>query len=186
VKEHELKCWPSAFDAVQSGAKRFEWRRDDRGYAVGDILILKLWDPHLHGFNDAAWNDSHAHGGYVAGSDGAVIQQRARVTYVLRGAFGLPPEFCVMGIEPESAPPSDKRDGRIERLRAALSDIETGNAPEGVAFAPGLQKLARQALAADDAEAPPAPSPAPTSDPFDFDLRTWDPGNHGTPGGVGT
>jgi hypothetical protein len=29
------------------------------------------------------------------------------------------------------------------------------------------------------------PAPAPTSDPFDFDLRTWDPGNHGTPGGVG-
>jgi hypothetical protein len=28
-------------------------------------------------------------------------KQRVRVTYILRGQFGVPPDFCVMSIEPE-------------------------------------------------------------------------------------
>ena len=43
--KHELKCWPEYFQAVKSGIKPFELRKDDRGYAVGDILHLREYDP---------------------------------------------------------------------------------------------------------------------------------------------
>jgi hypothetical protein len=42
--EHELKIAPPWFAAVASGAKTAEVRRDDRGYDVGDTLILHEWD----------------------------------------------------------------------------------------------------------------------------------------------
>ena len=42
---HDLKCWPEYFKAVKSGIKPFEYRKDDRGYAVGDILHLREYDP---------------------------------------------------------------------------------------------------------------------------------------------
>jgi hypothetical protein len=42
---HELKTLPLYFEAVASGAKTAEIRRDDRGFKVGDILWLREWDP---------------------------------------------------------------------------------------------------------------------------------------------
>lgn len=42
---HELKIWPEYFDAVESGLKTFEIRRNDRGYEAGDTLMLREYDP---------------------------------------------------------------------------------------------------------------------------------------------
>lgn len=42
---HSLKSWPSHFRALLSGAKTFEIRFNDRGYQVGDRLILKEFTP---------------------------------------------------------------------------------------------------------------------------------------------
>lgn len=42
---HELKIWPMHFSDVQNGRKLFELRRNDRGFEVGDTLILNEWDP---------------------------------------------------------------------------------------------------------------------------------------------
>jgi hypothetical protein len=42
---HELKTEVRFFEAVQSGAKTFEIRRNDRGFSVGDELLLREWDP---------------------------------------------------------------------------------------------------------------------------------------------
>jgi len=45
IKVHELKCWPSAFGPLTTGQKHVELRKDDRLYQVGDILLLREWDP---------------------------------------------------------------------------------------------------------------------------------------------
>ena len=37
---HYIDCWPDHFDAVKQGRKAFEIRSDDRGYKVGDCLVL--------------------------------------------------------------------------------------------------------------------------------------------------
>jgi hypothetical protein len=42
---HELRSWPEFFRAVVEGRKRFEIRKDDRGFRVGDCLVLCEWDP---------------------------------------------------------------------------------------------------------------------------------------------
>ncbi|NSQ65029.1 DUF3850 domain-containing protein [Enterococcus faecalis] len=43
-KTHELKILPEYFTAVVSGIKRFEIRKNDRGYNVGDILRLNEYE----------------------------------------------------------------------------------------------------------------------------------------------
>lgn len=78
AKTHELKTWPQNFRAVRSGDKRFEIRRDDRGFAVGDTLKLREWNPET--------------GQYTGAVDYVVV------TYILRGVPGLSDEFCVMSI----------------------------------------------------------------------------------------
>lgn len=45
MKQHELKTWPSSFDAVWRGTKGYELRNDDRGFAIGDLLVLHEWVP---------------------------------------------------------------------------------------------------------------------------------------------
>jgi hypothetical protein len=43
--EHELKIWPSQFEAVAAGTKRHEVRKFDRDYRVGDMVRLREWAP---------------------------------------------------------------------------------------------------------------------------------------------
>lgn len=42
---HELKIWPDFFQAVLNGKMKFQLRRNDRDYQVGDQLLLKEWNP---------------------------------------------------------------------------------------------------------------------------------------------
>jgi len=42
---HHLKTWPKFFKALDLGFKRYELRRDDRDFRVGDTLVLEEWDP---------------------------------------------------------------------------------------------------------------------------------------------
>lgn len=89
MRVHELKCWPEPFDAIVDGRKRFEYRRDDRGYAVGDILRLRKWDPSRSYYFD----------------DGEKYPSvDVRVTYILTGRHGVPDGFVVMSI----ASPTEK------------------------------------------------------------------------------
>ncbi len=84
MKEHELKCWPDYFAGVLNGRKSFEVRKNDgRDFAVGDILHLCEWDPHVRLNDPAAYT----------GRD-----QRVRVTYVLNEHPGLAPGYVVMGL----------------------------------------------------------------------------------------
>lgn len=41
---HDLKILPEWFNAVVSGVKTFEIRKDDRNYNPRDVLLLREWD----------------------------------------------------------------------------------------------------------------------------------------------
>lgn len=76
--EHELKIYPKYFEDVISGKKKFEIRKNDRKYRVGDILILKEWDNIKYSGREA----------------------RAEVIYLIDDKFaGIQPGYVVMGIE---------------------------------------------------------------------------------------
>lgn len=47
---HELKTWPSYYDKVITGKKKFEIRELDRPFKIGDDLLLREWQPYTkHG-----------------------------------------------------------------------------------------------------------------------------------------
>lgn len=99
MTEHILKCWPNSYAAIAAGVKCFEWRRDDRGFECGDVLVLREWDPGpgVTGSVPRGYTWKHF---WVAGRDEpAYVEQRVRVTYILRGQFGVPEGYCVMSIE---------------------------------------------------------------------------------------
>lgn len=84
-KTHDIKIWPQWFDAVRLGTKTFEIRKDDRNYAVGDILILNEFRPGV--------------GEYT----GRKVERR--ISYKLEHGdkaehFGLQPGYVALGIVP--------------------------------------------------------------------------------------
>lgn len=80
-KIHELKTWPEYFEAVCSGRKSFEVRKNDRDFKEGDILLLNKWDNKKNQYEGA--------------------QRSFKITYVLKGGqFGIDKDFCVLGIKP--------------------------------------------------------------------------------------
>lgn len=82
---HELKCHPEPFQAVLDWTKRFEWRKADRDYQVGDTLKLREWDP--------AWRT------HLDMSIGYTGRECTRtVTYIIREGFGIPEGYCIMGL----------------------------------------------------------------------------------------
>ncbi len=77
---HVLKTWPPFFQHVASGVKPFEVRKDDRSFAVGDVLHLREWDPYTSAYTDR-------------------FDERT-VTYVLRGGeFGIEAGYVVLGLK---------------------------------------------------------------------------------------
>ena len=80
MNQHRLKTWPEQFRAVRNKDKRFEVRRDDRGFEVGDTLILCEFRPETEEYS---------------GSEFGV-----RIIYKLEGGqFGIEEGYCVLGIE---------------------------------------------------------------------------------------
>ena len=73
---HELKILPEYFHAVKVGAKRFEVRKDDRPFEVGDVLRLREFD-----------------GQKYTGEEVDV-----EVSYILRGSEYCKDGYCVLSI----------------------------------------------------------------------------------------
>jgi hypothetical protein len=42
---HDLKIWPEYFEAKLRGVKPWEYRLNDRNFAVGDMLSLREFEP---------------------------------------------------------------------------------------------------------------------------------------------
>ena len=87
---HELKTWPSYFEALLEGVKPFEIRRDDRDFRVGDILFLREWDPGTGAYTGRALH--------------------RQITYATeRGCHWLRAGFVVLGLRIPSDPPREFR-----------------------------------------------------------------------------
>lgn len=78
MKVHYLKIAPEYFEAVISKRKRFEIRKDDREYEVGDVIVLKEWKD----------------GKFTGNASGLLA-----IRYILRNApeYGLKKGFCILG-----------------------------------------------------------------------------------------
>lgn len=76
--QHQLKISSKYFDAVNEGIKKFEIRKDDRDYQVGDVVQFLEFDD----------------GKYSGRKSDTVV-----VVYVLRNAekYGLKPGYCIIG-----------------------------------------------------------------------------------------
>lgn len=91
-RTHLLKCWPEPYQAVLDGKKRHEFRRNDRNFAVGDILVLQEWVP-------PAKLEEMLDG--VTGYTGRWLE--VTVTYITGDElFGVPEGFVVLSIEKKS------------------------------------------------------------------------------------
>ena len=76
---HDLKTWPEFFIQIKKGQKRFELRKDDRNFSVGDWVYLREFNPKTNNYTGEAI--------YV------------KITYILRVAeyFGLKDGYCIFG-----------------------------------------------------------------------------------------
>ena len=80
---HELKTWPVYFRELVSGAKTFEFRKNDRHFQRGDVLHLREWDK----------EESHIDTLRYTGRD-----LWFEITYVLTGIEGLQDGYAVLAI----------------------------------------------------------------------------------------
>lgn len=88
MKTHHLKIWTKWFMAVVDGRVAFQIRRDDRGFEVGDLLVLEEY--------------RHAVGEYT----GRKVERR--ITYIARSnagtagldveMIGILPGYCVLAL----------------------------------------------------------------------------------------
>jgi len=78
ARTHELKTVQPHYDNVVSGKKTVDVRRDDRGFAEGDILVLREYDAATASYSGR----SHV----------------VEVTHVLNGFEGLTPGWVAMSI----------------------------------------------------------------------------------------
>lgn len=76
---HALKIQPKYFTEVLHGKKKFELRKDDRGYQVGDLVTLQ----------------EYSNGEYT----GREIKN-IPIIYILRNCpeYGLKEGYCILGL----------------------------------------------------------------------------------------
>jgi hypothetical protein len=99
-RKHYLKIWPEFYKDVKSRRKRFEMRFNDRGYQVGDILVLQEFDPTLKD--------------YTGSSD--II---ALVTYALTQKPFVPDGYICMSINVIAGQYIDEREELIQALQGS-------------------------------------------------------------------
>lgn len=75
---HDLKIAPHWFEEISFNGKEFEIRKNDRGFKVGDVLVLHEWDGEKYTHN------------YII----------AKISYIFEGNgdYGLEKGYCVLGL----------------------------------------------------------------------------------------
>lgn len=95
-RTHDLKTWPTPYDAVAAGLKPWELRLNDRDYQVGDRLRLRRWVPVAESYSGE--------------------ETTRQVAWLLKGpAFGLPEGYVIMSLSPPDP------QARLEALEGALT-----------------------------------------------------------------
>lgn len=90
---HDLKCQVPHWEAINDNRKRFEIRKNDRDYRIGDVLILREFEM-VEDDSDRPVSNRHT---------GRVCQRT--VTYVLPGGqFGLAEGFVALSLVEEPTP----------------------------------------------------------------------------------
>lgn len=80
MKEHNLKIWPEFLDDLVMRRKKFEVRKNDRNFQVGDHLILQVWNPETEEY------------------DGRFVSYD--ITYILEGGqFGIEDGYVCMSLD---------------------------------------------------------------------------------------
>jgi len=115
--KHELKCWPQFFQPLSDCVKTFELRKDDRGFALGDVLHLREWSPVSMKYT---------------------TREAVRViVYILRAPLdtsepALALDYCILGLVRESDSPAlvaSVRGLRIDALEGELASLRKPQAP---------------------------------------------------------
>lgn len=79
TKVHKLKTWSKPFFAVTRGLKKFEVRKNDRDFKVGDVLVLKEYNPMAKEYTGETYS--------------------CTVIYILKGGqFGIEEGYVIMTI----------------------------------------------------------------------------------------
>lgn len=101
IQYHDLKLQAEYWDAVASGEKCFEVRKDDRGFQRGDVLILRKY-----GNNETFVLSGNS---YLSPPIGKESRPTSRlqadtiwveITYILTGGkWGIDCGYVVMGIK---------------------------------------------------------------------------------------
>lgn len=79
MKFHKLKIKEEYYDAIRRGVKRFELRKNDREFEVGDLITFQIVD------------------------EGSIYSSLLvfQIVYILEGVpeYGLSEGHCILGIE---------------------------------------------------------------------------------------
>jgi hypothetical protein len=76
---HSLKTWPEYYEAMATRLKKFELRKNDRNFQVGDFLRLQEYDPKTNQYTGR--------------------ETTVEIFYILEGGtFGLDKGYCVMSV----------------------------------------------------------------------------------------
>lgn len=88
---HQLKTWPTYWDAVARGEKSFEVRKNDRAFQTGDIVVLSRQTRDEFG---APYDTDY--------TTDTVRSLTFRIGWILQGGqFGIEPGYCIFSLARE-------------------------------------------------------------------------------------
>lgn len=119
-KTHNIKCWPDVFEEMRAGRKTAEFRYNDRGYAVGDMLLIREWDTATAAYTHR--------------------EITLQITHVLDGGFGMPAGYVMLSLAASPSQPNTEglTSGEGWKLVPVEPTPEMCRAVAGVCYGPSV------------------------------------------------